>query len=159
MVLLQETVRVIRNLRVEAGLSPQQFANNVYIQTENEEYADIMAANMPTLVMLCKVNDIEFIKPDIGKDKTARCLSGVTTFAEISLFVGDILDIDAEIQRLEKDMEILRKNLITNNAKLRNESFVSRAPAEVVEQERQRKAEAETQIERIIRNIDNLKRS
>jgi len=157
MMMLQETVRAIRNLRAEADLAPQQLVNSIYIQTENKGYVDVLDSNKSQIVMLCKVKDIEFIKPNTKK--TAGCLSGVTAFAEINLFVGDILDINSEIKRLEKDMEVLQKNLAVNLAKLGNESFISRAPAEVVEQERQRSMEAQTQITRIKRNIENLKLS
>ncbi|MCL2767304.1 MAG: valine--tRNA ligase [Synergistaceae bacterium] len=157
MIFLQETVRVIRNLRAEAGLTPQQLVNSVYIQTENKEYSDILASNKSQLAMLCKVKDIEFMS-DAGEKKTGGCLSEVTAFAEIYLFVGDILDIDSEIKRLEKDMEALQKNLSVNLSKLGNESFISRAPAEVVEQERQRSIEAQAQIERIKNNMESIRR-
>jgi valyl-tRNA synthetase len=159
MMMFQETVRAIRNLRAEAGLAPQQLVNNVYVQTKNREYADILAANMSAIILLCKVKDIELIESDVNERKIAGCLSEVTTFAEINLFVGDILDIDSEIKRLEKDMEALQKNLTVNLAKLENESFVNRAPAEVVEQEKQRSIEAKMRIARIKRNIESLKRA
>jgi valyl-tRNA synthetase len=158
MMFFQETVRAIRSLRAEAGLTPQQLVNNVYIQTENKEYADVLASNMPWMVLLCKANNIELVKPDVSERKSIGCLSEITAFAEINLFVGDILDINSEIKRLEKDMEALQKNLSVNLAKLSNESFVSRAPIEVVEQERQRSEEAQIQIMRIKRNIESLKR-
>ena len=156
MICLQETVRVIRSLRAEAGLAPQQLVNSIYIQTENKVYTDIITSNKSQIVLLCKVKEIEFIS-DVDENKTAGCLSEITAFGEINLFVGDILDINSEIKRLEKDMETLQKNLSVNLAKLGNESFVSRAPLEVVEQERQRSMEAQAQIMRIKRNIENLK--
>ncbi|MCL2146301.1 MAG: valine--tRNA ligase [Synergistaceae bacterium] len=159
MMYFQETVRAIRNLRAEAGLTPQQQVNIVYIQTENNEYADILASNLSQIIMLCKVKDIEFIKRDLDEKKTNGCLSVVMAFAEINLFVGDILDIGSEIVRLEKDMGELQKNLSVNLAKLGNESFIKRAPVEVVEQERARSLEAEARISRIKRNIENLKRA
>jgi len=159
MMMLQETIRVIRNLRAEAGLAPQQLINSIYVQTENKEYTDVLDSNKSRVVVLCKVKDIEFIKSDVDKKKTTGCISEVTAFAQINLFVGDILDIDFEIKRLEKDMEALQKNLSVNLAKLANESFINRAPAEVVEQEKQRSIEAQTQIARIKKNIENLSRS
>jgi valyl-tRNA synthetase len=155
MMMFQETVRVIRNLRAEAGLAPQQVVNSIYVQTENKVYASILVSNKSQITMLCKVKDIE----PANERKLTGCLSEVTAFAEINLFVGDILDMDSEIKRLEKDMAALQSNLSVNLAKLGNESFVSRAPAEVVEQERQRCAEARAQIERIKRNLESLRNS
>ena len=159
MIMFQETVKAIRSLRAEAGLAPQQAVNIVYIETDNKEYADLLGSNMSQLIMLCKVKDIEFIEPDLKKEKTNGCLSFITAFAEINLFVGDILDIDSEIKRLEKDVEALEKNLSVNLAKLGNESFISRAPVEVVEQEKARSIEAQTQISRIRKNIESLRHS
>jgi len=155
----QETVRAIRSLRAEAGLAPQQMVNNVYIQTDNKEYADILSSNMSWMLILCRANNIEILKPEASVRKFIGCLSEITPFAEINLFVGDILDINSEIKRLEKDLETLTNNLTMNLAKLNNESFVSRAPIEVVEQEKQRSNEAQMQIARIKRNIESLKRS
>ena len=159
MICFQETVRAIRNLRAEAGVAPQQWVNNVYIETDNKEYARVLISNLPQVIMLCKVKDIEFIESDVNKDKTDGCLSLVTAYAEINLFVGDILDINSEIKRLEKDMAALERNLSVNLAKLGNESFISRAPAEVVEQERERSIDAQMRIKRIKKNIENLRRS
>jgi valyl-tRNA synthetase len=159
MTCLQETIRAIRSLRADAGLAPQQQVNNVYIGTDNKEYAHVLASNMSQIVTLCKVKDVEFIKPETNKEKTVGCLSLVTGFAEIYLYVGDILDIDSEIKRLEKDLDALAKNLKVNLAKLSNESFISRAPAEIVEQEKHRSEEAQLQITRIKKNIESLRRS
>lgn len=159
MVCFQETVRAIRSLRAEAGLAPQLWVNIVYIETDNKKYADVLFSNMPQLVTLCKVKDVKLIESDANKEKTAGCLSLVTANAEINLFVGDILDIDSEIKRLEKDVIALERNLSVNLAKLGNESFLIRAPAEVVEQERGRSIEAQMRITRIKKNIENLRRS
>lgn len=152
---LQETVRVLRSLRAEARLTPQQWVTRAVVRTGESEYSEMLISNMPLIVMLSKVKEIA-VEP-VSAPKPSGSLSEVVPSGEINLVVGDILDINAEISRLEKDIMQLRKNLSTNRAKLGNDSFISRAPAEVVEQERQRCEEAEAQITRIEKNIASLR--
>ena len=52
-----------------------------------------------------------------------------------------IIDVDAELARLDKQLGKLRADLARSEAKLKNRNFVNNAPAEVVEQEQQRTAE------------------
>jgi len=59
------------------------------------------------------------------------------------------IDIAAERERLTKEVERLTQEVSKCNAKLGNESFVAKAPAAVVEQERKRLAEYETTVEKL----------
>jgi valyl-tRNA synthetase len=59
------------------------------------------------------------------------------------------IDVAAERERLSKEVERLANEVSKCNAKLGNESFVSKAPAAVVDQERKRLAEYESTIEKL----------
>jgi valyl-tRNA synthetase len=69
------------------------------------------------------------------------CASVTLAGKEIHVDVSRFMDFGAEIARLEKELEGLQKRLQSIDAKLANENFVSRAPAEVVEQQRGLRAE------------------
>ena len=63
--------------------------------------------------------------------------------ATLALPLAGIIDIDAESKRLKREIDKVGSEIAQLDAKLRNEKFVSRAPEHVVEEQRERKAEAE----------------
>ena len=70
---------------------------------------------------------------------------------------AESIDIEAEIARLEKDLEYARGFLATVMIKLNNEKFVNSAPAKVVEIEKKKQADAESKIRVIEAQIEHLK--
>ena len=70
-----------------------------------------------------------------------------------------IIDAAAEIQRLEKQIAEKQKHLQGTKAKLANESFVSKAPADVVQQQREQVADLEKQIRTMEENLQELRQS
>ena len=66
----------------------------------------------------------------------------------LALPLAGVIDMDAERQRLEKEVEKARKEIAKIDGKLANPNFVARAPEEVVEENRERKHEFEGQITR-----------
>ena len=67
-----------------------------------------------------------------------------------------MIDLDVERERLRKDIEQKTRFLAGVRGKLGNEQFVSKAPADVVERERQKEQDAVAEISRLQANLDNL---
>ncbi len=78
---------------------------------------------------------------------------------EIVLPLAGLIDKKAEVARLRKQEADILKPLAGNQAKLANEAFVSRAPAEVVAQMRAKVAELLAQLEAIRKLLENLEAS
>jgi valyl-tRNA synthetase len=76
--------------------------------------------------------------------------------ATYALPVGDVIDLKAESARLEKEIKKLTDEIAKIDAKLGNASFVARAPAEVVEEQRERRAQAEQTIARLSAALKRL---
>jgi len=66
-----------------------------------------------------------------------------------ALVVSDALDIDAEIQRLNKELGKLDKEIATIEKKLGNEKFISRAPEDVIEEQKSRLADYQEKREKL----------
>ncbi len=83
------------------------------------------------------------------------------TEAEIDVFVDlvDYIDVEAEKQRLSKEEEKLEKAITAREKKLSNENFVSRAPAEVVAQERDLLTEMQRKLASIKANLADLSKA
>jgi valyl-tRNA synthetase len=132
MELLQELVAKIRNLRVEAGIDPSRRID-VQIHAESPRNARLVAdeaALVATLVRAGTVMVVDGFPPDLV---AAR---GVVRGLEAAIPLADLLDFDAERARLLRDLEKIERDVDARNRKLANESFLERAPVEVVEKER-----------------------
>ena len=79
--------------------------------------------------------------------------------AELILPLAGLIDHEAEIPRVRKSLTDAEKQIAPLRAKLANESFVTRAPADVVEQTRARLAELEAQRATLADHLEQLERS
>jgi valyl-tRNA synthetase len=70
---------------------------------------------------------------------------------KILIPLAGLIDKDAELKRLQKDIDRLEQDCVRLRQKLANTKFVDNAPAEIVEKERSRLAEYESSVE-ILRN-------
>ena len=77
--------------------------------------------------------------------------------ATVALPLGGIIDIAAESERLQKELGKVGDEISKLEAKLGNEKFISRAPDHVVEEQRERKAEAEGRRAKILDAVERLK--
>ncbi|MGB6043904.1 MAG: valine--tRNA ligase [Pirellulales bacterium] len=94
-----------------------------------------------------------------GPETEAPELSSNASLAGMEIFVdlADLIDIDAEIVRNEKEISKLEGMITGKEKKLSNQSFVERAPAEVVEKERQSLADLRLQLASLEANLANLR--
>ncbi len=160
---LKEMIGAVRALRSEMGLSP---AEKVPLRVSLE---NIQAAH-PTTQLDLRVDSLERQQIAASLKALAR-LSDVTfenTLGEEAKrapvqIVGDLklmlvveIDIEAERARLSKEVARLEGEIAKANGKLSNESFVARAPAEVVAQEKERLATFETALARVKEQMKNL---
>jgi valyl-tRNA synthetase len=132
---LKDVVGACRTLRSEMSLSP---AERVPLQVLGD--ADFAGQASGLLKALAKLSDVR-IHTDESSFSTATQLAPVAVRGAMRLALHVEVDVAAECQRLGKEMARLQGEIAKANAKLGNESFVARAPAQVVEQERQRVAE------------------
>ena len=151
---LQDTVSALRNLRAEAHVAPQQWMSHAVIRVDDPTVAEMLRDNLGQLSGLCRVHEVA-ITP-LSEPRPAASLTSVVGDAEISLPVGDVLDIPSEIARLTQEIASIEKNVAASQTRLDKPSFVSRAPQEVVEKERARVAEGTAQIARLKENLDSI---
>jgi len=98
---------------------------------------------------------VETVEPATSAPKAAlQIVVGEATYA---LPVGDVIDLKAEIARLQKEIKKLADEVAKIDAKLGNANFVSRAPEEVVEEQRERRAQAEQTRVRLSSALERLK--
>ena len=151
---VQETIRAIRNLRAEARIAPQQTIPGVTLAVHDDTELTLLRECEKQLKLLTKVETVTFAGEGCGKPE--KSLATVLDGAQIYLPVGDLLDVEKEMQRLRNDLAKLEKDIEKSKAKLANEKFVERAPAEVIEKEKNTLADNEAKAARTKANIASL---
>jgi len=153
MAAFQQAVRALRNLRAEAHLPPQKVAPVVRASLR-KEIEPLFRENVDLLRLLCRIEDFELI--DAETVPSRKCLSAVLPQGAFYLEVEGLLDVAAEIERLGQEMAKLESEIERSRGKLGNARFVENAPAEVVENERERLKETEARLSRIRENMRSL---
>ena len=129
---LKDLVGVVRALRSEMGLSP---AERVPLLTFGD--ADFIGSAAPVIRALAKLGEVQVIT-DEAAFAAATEMAPVAVQGAARLALKVEIDVAAERERLGKEVARLTGEIAKATAKLSNESFVARAPAAVVEQERAR---------------------
>lgn len=95
-----------------------------------------LADNHVYLARLGRLSAIDWLNMDSAEPESAIALVGEM---KILIPLAGLIDKDAEIARLSKEIDKLNKELTKSEAKLQNSDFINRAPAPVVAKERDRK--------------------
>ena len=134
--LLQEAVSAIRNIRKQKNLPQKQAVELKVVLDEN--YPKEAEA------VLVKMGNLSAVTPVTEKNPTDAGFIVKTT--QYFIPMGDNVNIEEEIAKLEKDLSYYEGFLTSVMKKLSNERFVSSAPAQVVANERAKQADAEAKI-------------
>ena len=106
------------------------------------------------LVKLCHLADVRTVS-----NKSANAASFLVGTTEYAVPLGSLIDVEAEIKKLEADLKYQEGFLQSVMKKLGNEKFVSKAPANVIEMERKKQADAESKIASLKESIVALKKA
>ncbi len=148
-----EMIRVIRNLRTEMNVAPSKRTRMMFVA--NEGWADTLTASDLYFRRLAGASETLVVAADeIGSEKT---VSAVTEAATIYIPLGDLVDFDKEIARLQKEIDNLQKEIARAEGKLNNQGFVAKAPAALVEQEKAKLALNQQKLEQVQVRIEELK--
>jgi valyl-tRNA synthetase len=143
-------VAATRSLRGEMGLPPGERVPLVAIGD-----AGFVGEAAPVLRALAKLAEVRQLQ-DESEFASATRNAPVAVQGDIHLALHVEVDVEAERQRLGKEAERLRVEIQKAQGKLGNESFVARAPAAVVEQERQRVAEFSRTLQKVEDQLQRL---
>ena len=145
--LAQEVVSAVRNVRKQKNL-PQKEALELKVVRDENYPVEFEAA----IVKMANIAQVSFVT-----EKNPMDAAFIVKTTQYFVPMGDNIDREAEIAKLEKDLAYQQGFLATVMKKLSNERFVSSAPAQVVENEQNKKRDAEAKIAAIEEQLKALK--
>jgi valyl-tRNA synthetase len=133
MAYIQELVVKIRHLRAESKIDP---ARKIEVLLQVSQAADVtlFEKQCALIASLVRAESVT-LNTEIGVDTVAA--RGVVRDIQIAIPLEGLFDLEAARDRVRKDLEKVAHELQSRNRKLNNASFISRAPAEIVDRERQ----------------------
>lgn len=135
----------LRNIRGEMNISPSKQLN-IFMNNGSEEDYRCLNENKQFLSKLASLESIKVLS-----ESEEAPLSATTLVGELEILVpmAGLIDKDAELARLDKEIEKMQKETGRLKGKLSNANFVDKAPQDVVEKERSRLIETESSLTKI----------
>jgi valyl-tRNA synthetase len=151
MAVIIEAITAIRNLRHEKKIDPTKKIHAVFV---TKKWKKILEEKREPIMRLARLEKLEIFD---GAQKIHPALQGYTkSGVEIILPVKELMDLDAERNRLTEELENLQQYRGSLEAKLGNENFLKRAPLEIVEAERTKLKVTEEKIGKIEGQLKRL---
>jgi valyl-tRNA synthetase len=153
MELLMEIIGAIRNIRGEMNVPPGKKATALF-KVNNIQEADFLKDNQIYIQELAK---IETIEADMEMEKPKASASSVVSGIEIYVPLKGLIDFEVEQQRLLKEIEKTKVDMGRSTKKLGNENFLTKAPEEVVQKERDKLKNQKEHLKKLEENLAKLK--
>ena len=140
----KQIIAGIRTVRLQKNIPNREALTLQIVGAHNN-------ANDCVIVKLTNLSDIAVVT-----EKDANSAAFLVGTTEYAVPLGNNIDVEAELAKLNEDLKYMQGFLRTVMGKLGNERFVNNAPAQVVELERKKKADAESKIKSIEERIAAL---
>ena len=150
---LKKMVQSIRTIRSEMSVSPAKYIP-LNLQNVSQAMQERVEKYSPTLISLSKLTSIHCLDIDETVPVSA---SAVVGDIELLIPMAGLIDKDAELGRLEKEIAKLDKDITFIEGKLNNPKFTDKAPAEIISKEQERLAQAQLTKEKLLHHQATIK--
>ena len=142
----KEIVGGVRTIRLQKNI-PNKEALELQVLGEHNDHFNSVIAKMCNLSSIIRT-----------EEKAAGSASFLVRTTEYAVPLGNMINVEEELAKLQDELKYQQGFLASVMKKLSNESFVSKAPAKVIEMERKKQADAESKIKSIEESIAALKK-
>ncbi len=151
---LQELVRLIRTLRSEFTIPPAKRISFEITFEADFGGGEFLREHVELVSMLTGAEEIGFVDEQPSREGSVA-LVGVGF--EVYVYVRDVVDVEAQVTRLEKNRQKAAKQLENTRRKLDNPGFLQNAGEDVVNKEREKEQELSRQVEKLDTYLADLK--
>ena len=152
---IMEVIRTIRNLRAEMNVAASKRTRLMLLPGEG--WTEALTEGAPYFKRMAGVSESELI--DNRQAVAEKTVSAVCLAGELFIPLGDLVDFDKEIARLNKELANIEKEIERAKGKLSNPGFVNKAPAQLVAAERDKLEANEKKAASLVSRIAELKES
>ncbi len=156
MTTVMEAIRSIRNLRQESDIKPSKKIV-AYFLCEDEKMLELFSENDIYIQSLGNIGETHFKLDESELPNKEECLTTVVKGSSIYLPLVEAIDINGEIERFKKEEKRLLSEVKRASGKLANENFVKKAPEKLVDEEKQKLKEYQSQLESVQSRVEELK--
>ena len=148
---VKEIIKGVRKLRVNMNVAPSKKASMIFVT----EKKDVIEAGRSFIEKLAGAENITIQdnKNGIPENAVSLAVPGI----EIYIPFNELVDIGAELERLEKEKLTYENEIKRVEKMLSNEGFISKAPVAKIEEEKNKKAKYEELLAKTEERINNLK--
>ncbi|HHL3493048.1 TPA: valine--tRNA ligase [Legionella pneumophila] len=145
---LKSAIQSLRTIRSEMSISPAKLIP-LYIRNITPELKERIAKYEKILKTLGKIDNISYLTPD---EKVPVSASAVLGEIELLIPMADLIDKEAELSRLNKELTKLDKDIDLAQGKLNNPKFTDKAPAEIIAKEKEKLAQAQLAKDKLLQH-------
>ncbi|MFO7883404.1 MAG: valine--tRNA ligase [Desulfobacteraceae bacterium] len=150
---LFDIISGIRNIRSEMNIKPSTLLS-IVVHTSDTLEKSIIEENTGVVKNLARLENLSFSSETKPETASAAVVVKGTT---IHVLLAGIIDFDREENRLNKEIEKVTKELLSVSKRLNNESFLDKAPEEVIEKVSEKKGELEGKNDKLAMNLARIK--
>lgn len=153
MKLLVEIIRTVRNIRAEVD-TPMSKQIELRLQAKDDDILVVLQKNESYIERFCNPSELVMATSVETPDKA---MTAVVTGVDLVLPLEGLIDMGAEVARLEKELAKWQSEVDRVQKKLANEKFIGKAPAHIVEEERNKEREYVEKRDTVQQRIQELK--
>ena len=150
---IMEIIRTIRNLRSEMNVAPSKRTRLMLLPADG--WAETLKGGDGYFRRLAGASETELLND--RNAVTEKTVSAVTAAGELFIPLGDLVDFEKEIARLGKELENIQKEMNRSRGMLNNQGFLAKAPAQLVQAEKDKLEAAEAKARALENRIAELK--
>jgi valyl-tRNA synthetase len=143
---VKQVIAGVRTIRLEKNIPNKETLELQVIGGHDNQFNSVIAK-------MCNLSSLTIVA-----EKEAGAAGFMVGTTEYSVPLADKMDVEAELQKLKAELEYTEGFLLSVSKKLGNERFLQNAKAEIVENERKKKADAESKIAALKENIAALEK-
>jgi valyl-tRNA synthetase len=147
---LRNLIMTVRSVRTDMNV-PASAQLDILVMGASDEIKKRFETHMAIIAKMARIKAVNHVNSiPVGAIQT------VVGDMTIGLPVADIIDLDKERARLSKEIQKLEKDIKQIEGKLANQGFVQNAPEDVIEEQKQRKIDAQITVEKLNRALEQL---
>jgi len=150
--MLKEIISYIRNVRGEHTVSPSKLISATLV-SKDTKVLEILKRNEVALQTLAKLSELHFSEKAMEAKNMAV---GALGFLDVFIPITDLVDVEEEKKRLQKELEKINTDLVGLQTRLSNEAFIERAPKDIVQKERDRLSDLQSKKQKLEQNLQKL---